>query len=132
MIALTWNFPYYGLKDIGGGFWPKLLGGLLIVCAVLLAADTFFRKDSGELKLDFRSEGMKRVLKMCAAVLIFCFLMKIFGFFVATAFIVPAGAYLLGERDKKKLLLITAGVLLFIFLVFEKVLNTGLPGGILF
>ena len=62
MIVGTMDFPYHGLSDIGGGFWPKLLGGALLLCSIGLALETALKKQPDEVTIDFRSEGMKRVL----------------------------------------------------------------------
>lgn len=131
MIYLTLDFPYSGLSDIGGGFWPKLLGALLMLCSIGLVIDTAISKES-ELTLDFRTPGMQRVVKMCAVMVIFCVIMKFLGFMIGVIFMVPACAWILGARDKKKLALITAGVVVFVYAVFEVMLHTGLPSGSLF
>lgn len=131
MIYLTLDFPYSGLSDIGGGFWPKLLGALLMLCSIGLVIDTAVGKESG-LALDFGTPGMKRVVKMCVVMAVFCVIMKLLGFMIGIIFMVPACARLLGAADKKKLALITAGVVVFVYVVFEMMLHTGLPSGILF
>lgn len=130
MIVGTLGFPYYGLSDIGGGFWPKVLGGALIICSIGLAVETTLKKNE-EVTIDFHSEGMKRVLIAIGIMIVFSALMMIFGFFVATFFMVISCAILLGERNKVKLIAIPVGVIVFIYAVFEMVLHTNLPAGIL-
>lgn len=131
MIYLTLDFPYSGLSDIGGGFWPKLLGALLMLCSIGLVIDTAVCKESG-LTLDFRAPGMRRVVKMCAVMVVFCVIMRILGFLIGVIFMVPACAWIMGARDKRKLALITAGVVIFVYVIFEMMLHTGLPSGSLF
>ena len=63
---------------------------------------------------------------------VFSVLTYILGFFVGTFFMVISCAILLGERNKVKLLAIPVGVIVFISVVFEMVLHTNLPAGILF
>ncbi|WOC76955.1 tripartite tricarboxylate transporter TctB family protein [Intestinibacillus sp. NTUH-41-i26] len=48
MIVGTMDFPYHGLSDIGGGFWPKLLGGALLLCSIGLALETALKKQPDE------------------------------------------------------------------------------------
>lgn len=131
MIVGTLDFPYHGLADIGGGFWPKLLGGALIVCSVGLALETALKKEKEEVTIDFHSEGMKRVLIAIGIMIVFSILTLVLGFFVATFFMVISCAILLGERNKIKLIAIPAGVIVFVYVVFEMVLHTNLPTGIL-
>lgn len=131
MIYFVKDFPYGGLSDIGGGFWPRILGGLLMIGAVGLAIDTKIGEESED-TLSLRAEGMKRVITMCGVMVVFCVIMKFLGFFLGVAFMVPACAMILGERNKKKLVLITAGVIIFMYVIFEVVLHTGLPGGFFF
>ena len=128
MIVGTMDFPYHGLSDIGGGFWPKLLGGALLLCSIGLA----LKKQPDEVTIDFRSESMKRVLIALGIMVVFSVLTYILGFFVGTFFMVISCAILLGERNKVKLLAIPVGVIVFIYVVFEMVLHTNLPAGILF
>ena len=117
------DFPYHGLSDIGGGFWPKLLGGALLLCSIGLALETALKKQPDEVTIDFRSEGMKRVLIALGIMVVFS---------VLTYILVISCAILLGERNKVKLLAIPVGVIVFIYVVFEMVLHTNLPAGILF
>ena len=132
MIVGTMDFPYHGLSDIGGGFWPKLLGGARLLCSIGLALETALKKQPDEVTIDFRSEGMKRVLIALGIMVVFSVLTYILGFFVGTFFMVISCAILLGERNKVKLLAIPVGVIVFIYVVFEMVLHTNLPAGILF
>ena len=131
MIYLTKDFPFEGLQDVGGGFFPKLIGGLLIVLSVLVIVDTAV-KPEGELTIDFKDPGMQKVLIMCGIMVVYCVVMKLAGFMIATAFMVAACSYLMGERKPVKILGIIAGILVFIYVIFEMVLHSGLPRGMLF
>ena len=76
MIYLTKDFPFEGLQDVGGGFFPKLIGGLLIVLSVLVIVDTAV-KPEGELTIDFKDPGMQKVLIMCGIMVVYCVIMKL-------------------------------------------------------
>jgi len=126
MFYYTREFPFVSMMDVGSGFFPRILGGLLIFLSVLLIIDTLLKPDTSTV-IEFTSAGMKRVLIMFGILAAYCLILHFAGFWLATGFLVPATAYLIGERNKKRLALITVGMLVFVYVVFEAVLHTTLP-----
>jgi putative tricarboxylic transport membrane protein len=59
-------------------------------------------------------------------------LLSVFGFYFTSAVYLPLGMLLLGERKPLRIGLTSAGTLLFIYLVFAKLLEVSLPEGSLF
>ena len=98
--------------------------------AVLLLIQSL-RDHSGAASPFVMSLGLKRVLIGIVIMLVFCVLLKLFGFIIASVFMIPAIMALMGERRPLVLAGVTAGVLVFIYVVFAMVLNLPLPKGTL-
>ena len=62
----------------------------------------------------------------------YAFSLSLAGFYLASAIFLPLTMLLLGSRKPLSISLTTAGVLLFVFLVFVKLLEVPLPEGSLF
>lgn len=117
---------------MGAGEWPSILCVAMILLCGILLVQTFMDKSSDDEKpFEFKSEGMKRVYIMVAALTIFAVLLKTLGFYVAVAFLAPAMMYLLGERRVKIMVVLTVGILVFVYAVFSMFLGIKLPMGML-
>lgn len=114
---------------IGPGTWPKILSVVMIVLALLLLLQTL--KESSQREAPFVwGPGLKRVLLGTAILAGFCIILYFFGFIAASALMIPAIMLLFGEKRPLILLGTTAGVLLFVYIIFSVVLNLPLPQGI--
>lgn len=118
---------------MGPGVWPMILSIAMIVLAVILLVQTLFRaQPAGEAKpIDFASAGMKRIYIMIGLLALFCLLLKLFGFYIAIAYLIPSVMFLLGERRPLVLIALTVGIIVFIVIVFVMLLQLKMPGGIL-
>lgn len=130
MIVSIRGFEYNGLSEIGAGFWPRVLGALMILLSAAYAVETLCDKEE-PVFIDFKSEGLRRVYGMCGILMVFAVLIKVLGFFCGVAFFIPLCMWVFGERSKKKIFIITAGVVLFVYAVFVVLLQIGLPRGFL-
>lgn len=63
---------------------------------------------------------------------VYAMLLEPLGFYLASAIFLPLTMYILGSRKKLAIILTSAGVLLFVFLVFAKLLGVPLPESTLF
>ena len=125
---------------MGSGVWPSILGGAMIILAIALAVETLIKSlkqkktpgdetpDEAPL-IDFKSAGMKRIYIMMGIFLVFALLIKLFGFYISLIFLIPATMVLFGERRPKVIAIFTAGILIFVFLVFVLMLDLRLPKG---
>ncbi len=82
-------------------------------------------RSAGRLSL---TDHLPRFLGLLAALAAFAVLFERFGFFLVAGVFIPLVAWLLGYRRKSVILLVTLGVLLFVWLVFVQLLNVNLPG----
>ncbi len=118
---------------MGPGVWPMILSVAMILLSVILIIQTLVRpRPEGEEKpIDFRSPGMKRIYILIGLLALFCLLLKLFGFYIAIIYLIPSVMFLLGERRPLVLIGLTAGIVVFIFIVFVMLLQLKMPGGIL-
>ena len=86
-------------------------------------------KEERVLVHDFKSAGMKRIYILIGFFIIFAVLIQLFGFYISMLFLIPACLILLGEKRPKYIILITAGILVFVYLVFVQMLSLRLPTG---
>lgn len=113
---------------MGAGTWPKILAVCMILLAVLLLIQSL--RDHTNTESPFvMSPDLKRVLAGIGIMLVFCVLLKFFGFMIASAFMIAAVMALMGERRPLVLIGVTVGVLAFIYVVFAMVLNLPFPKG---
>ncbi|MCD7847877.1 MAG: tripartite tricarboxylate transporter TctB family protein [Oscillospiraceae bacterium] len=138
---------------MGPGVWVIILCVIMIILSAILLLRALFgdklkslmQKKSGtseasettaeatpEKVFDFKSPGMKRLYIAFGVLAVFVLLLKLFGFYIAVAFLLPATMAIFGERRWWMMLAITAGSLLFIYIVFVLFLSIRLPQGIIF
>lgn len=117
---------------LGPSFWPKILAVLMIILSVILLGEALFMKSNIPSPIDIHSEGFHRVIKICLVLVMFAVLIYFAGIYIAMLFMMPATMFLHGERKIPIMAGITAGMILFIYLVFGKALHVPLPTGKLF
>lgn len=78
------------------------------------------------------TEAPLRFWGLLILLVIYSSLLSTFGFYLTSAVYLPLGMILLGERKPLRITLTSAGTLLFVFLVFAKLLEVPLPEGSLF
>ena len=131
--SLTMNAAVSGTA-MGPGVWPIILSAIMILLSVVQILQTIFIKKESEHTepIKFKSPGMKRIYIATGLIAVFCVLLRLLGFYLSMAFLLSAIMYLLGERNKIKIAVITAGILVFIFVVFVLLLDLKMPAGMLF
>lgn len=87
-------------------------------------------KDKGK-KLDMTSAPF-RFWSLLILMFVFSLLLELLGFYVTSALFLPITMFVLGSRSVLNALLTSGGVLLFVFLVFGKLLGVPLPESSLF
>lgn len=117
---------------IGAGAWPRTLSVMLFLLAALLMLQGLTDRSSTPSPFDIHSPGFRRVLIGVGIIAVFCVLLKFLGFILASAFMIPAIMRLMDEKRLPVLAGVTAGVLVFIYVVFSLVLKLPLLQGSLF
>lgn len=121
----------FGQGDPGPGFWPMILGIILVCLSIVLAITTI--KDKKKLEENVFTLTLPaniRVYIMMAITILFCVILYIFGFFIAAAIFIVLVMSVLEVKDKKKIALVTALTLLGIYVIFHVLLNISLPAPI--
>lgn len=117
--------------DPGPGFWPMLIGGIIVLCSILLTVTSKTNAAAEEKKtVSFWSPAHVRVYKMMAASVVFCLAMYFLGFYVAMIIFIPIAMKLMGTESDKTIVLTTVFMVLFIFAAFQIGLKTTLPAPI--
>lgn len=131
VIALNSKFPIeLGVGDPGAGFWPSLLGALLILLAVLLFINNIRNKEKETAKtFALTTPANMLTYKFMALTVAFCVVMYFLGLLVAAFLFVPIAMYMLGARGKI-IFIIDVVFILALYVVFVKLLHTPLPNPI--
>lgn len=103
-------------------FLAVFIGGL---SAVQLGYSLLKDRSTDPLRL---TGHLPRFLGLLAALAGFAVLFEPLGFFISAGIFIPLVARMLGYRRKRVIFLTTAGVLIFVWLVFIKLLGVHLPG----
>lgn len=117
-----------GEGDPGAGFWPMMLGVLIIVFSVLLLISTIKNKAKLEVKtFTIATPANMRVYILFGIIIAFCLILYLLGFYVASLLFTPAVMYLMEVRNIKKIVLTTVLTLAAIYIIFGMLLNISLP-----
>lgn len=120
--------------------FPQLASGALIVfsvynCWLGIKKSKKLNEDlaAGKVKApELSIKKLKYPLIGIAMILLYAAGVAVIGFFVSTAVFMIGSVYYLGYRKLWVILLVTAGLELFIYVLFVRVLFTRLPAGLLF
>ena len=125
--------PVLPSGDYGPELFPKIISIGMGLCAIILIIQGVTMKpEKNEVVIDFSQPGVRRALKLMGIVIVFGALIYFLGFLPAAAVMTATTVYLLGERRTKYIILITAGIVVGVFVIFSLILKVNLPGGILF
>lgn len=129
IILLASKFPIkLGKGDPGAGFWPTILGAILILLAVILVIMTTKNKNKEEeKKVILNLPANKRVYITMFIIIGFCVLLYFLGFHIAVLCFIPAFMTLMQVKSKKTILLTTILTVVAIHIVFSICLKTPLP-----
>lgn len=120
-----------GFKEKGGilaGTWPGIMGIILIAAAVILALMTLIKHEKYEqMEVALKFPANKRVYLVMGIFVIYCVLLNFLGLYLSALILIPVIMYVLGERNKKKMAIVTVGTIAAVFLIFDLVLGTKLP-----
>ena len=125
-LVQSMNFP--SSSAVGPAAVPRLWITMLIPLNLLLMIRTFRSNET-------TSESGPRVdivLSFVGFLVVYLFLMQIFGYFLSTFVFIMAGLYYLGYRNTRNALIISGTWILFSYIVFYKTLYVPLPLGALF
>ena len=127
------QFPKYVNGTPGPGFWPKLLGIVLIALSIALLLTTFFtKKEMKKHLVEFKDEGFRQVFKLFIVMILFGVGLNYIGFLPSSLIFIICVMYIMGARNWKKIILTSVSVTLSIYLIFAVALGLVLPSSKLF
>ncbi len=112
-------------------FLAVCFGGLCLLEIVLWLKKkkTITQEKTDRLNL---TETPVRFWGLLILMFVYSMLLEPLGFYIGSLFFLPAGMYLLGIRKTPHIIFTSAGVLVFVYLVFDKLLEVPLPESSLF
>ena len=128
LYFLTGRFEVSELDDLGPAFWPRILCIALIICSVFLMGETFFRYGKKDEAVSFfATQYQKTAWSAIGIILAFTVMIKVLGFYLSAFLYLPAMLWLLGERNKKRILILDAAAIAAVYVVFRVLLRVQLP-----
>ena len=132
-LLLVYNlaYPLETRSNPGPGVFPLLVGAVLVVFAGRqLAGDLLGRGEGTTIP---RTKGAEaRVALMIAIMIVYLVAVSWLGFFASTFLFVMAASRLMGAKAWGSPFLLSAGINLFCYLLFETWLKLSFPKGYLF
>lgn len=126
IVSLIFYYLSYGFSNPDAAVWPRaVLIFIMILSAVLVIKGFSLTRQNtheDEKKTDFTGPIVGLIL-----IVLYAVIMSFAGFFVSTALFLPVGMFLLGQRNWKNLISVTAGLELFVYLLFVVGLKLRMP-----
>lgn len=114
--AFSWKYDIGTTKEIGPGYFPLILGIVLIFLGSLVSIKSLIAH--GE-KVKLEKWHWKPFLLLGLAIISFAFAMPTLGFIIAVAILVAVSIFAYsGKRRFKEILLVTIGFTAFAWLIF--------------
>lgn len=138
------KYPLDQWANPGPGVFPLMVGTVLVILAAWQLVQAFRKpktlaggeKSWGSIKSvrEFlqRNKGETKILFMIAVFMIYLMMVKWIGFFTSNFLFVIISSRLMGAKDWKSPVALSAGITLFCYFLFEVWLKLFLPRGILF
>jgi putative tricarboxylic transport membrane protein len=143
-LMYTTRYPLDDWENPGPAVFPLLLGGLLLFLAVWQLIRAFLSPNAPDrlrgkgslitaVKAFFLdNQGEAKVFIMTALLVLYILMMQWIGFFVSTFLLVILSSRLMERRDWVRPIVLSLGVCLFCYLLFEIWLKVSFPRGLLF
>ncbi len=130
IYALTQAVNFKGVSR----YFPTIVMSIFLVFSVwMLAIGVFETIAVRRGKSDKGNPEMKATpFILFASMCVYVFCVQKIGFFVSSAIYMPVAMMLYGQRDFKKMILVTIGVLLFLYWMFIVQMQLHMPKALLF
>jgi len=137
------RYPLDDWENPGPAVFPLLLGGVLLILSAWQLVRAFLAPrppaEAGEIKpgvallrLFRESSGEAKVVRLAVLLGLYVLLMPLIGFFVSSFLLALLSSRQTEAKDWGRPLLMSAGLILFCYLLFDVWLKLSLPRGILF
>ena len=128
MAVLLYNSTasYPGIAKTTSAYYVRFLAIFIGVLSVVQLAINLF-KDKNNYRLHL-TDHYPRFFGLLISLIIFGLVFEYLGFFISAGIFIPVVALILGYRNYISLIVTTVFVLVFVYLVFVKLLSVNLPG----
>jgi len=127
LIFYLLSFSFPSNEDVGPAIVPRLWIFILIPLNLVLLVSILIKKE----KIMSTTDSNRSVFKFLGLLVLYLLGIHFLGYFFSTFFFVIAGILLLGYKNIRMTLIISACWLLFSYLVFYKLLYVPLPQGLI-
>ena len=124
---MTKDIPKISHGVMGASQWPRFIGVLMFIFTTMLTIQTIFTKTDSPPPINFKGEGIKKVLLLLCILVAFGAILPILGFLISSFIFIIASMVIVGDRSKPRILLSAVGITLFVYIFFEYLLNVLLP-----
>jgi putative tricarboxylic transport membrane protein len=143
-LMYTTRYPLDSLENPGPAVFPLILGGILLILALWQLIRAFLAPAApdwgGEKGLKVKAlkaflhenQGEAKVLTLTSLLVLYILMMQWIGFFVSTILLVILSSRLMERKDWGRPIVLSVGVSLFCYFLFEVWLKLSFPRGILF
>lgn len=128
LISILFLWGSFSIPTPESRIMPRVYAIILIVCATLLIVHRL--KKGGEDSYDY--SGSRVPLVLIAMMLAYAGATYFVGMYITTPLFLIASMFFLGMKQWKVLISVSAGMDIFIFLVFHMVFKVTIPMGIFF
>ncbi len=118
LLFLTYQIPKPMSEfELGAGYVPTVYLYTAIVLLASIIIKEFLKQDDEKLKVN------SRALLFFLLIVVYVIGIRFAGYYIPTFIVLTALLYILGERRKYILLSVPVGFIVFIFVVFQKILH---------
>jgi len=122
------QFKDIPVQDTGPAFMPQLYAGILVILAILLFINSIKAKDNSKSS----SSNSKLVFLTMLLITLLISLIPVLGFYIVTPLAVVAFLLMCKEKNLFILIGLPLGIVLFIYVLFQKLLLVPIPLGKIF
>lgn len=143
-LIYTTRYPLDSWENPGPAVFPLILGGILLILAIWqliraflapMAPDRGGEKGSkvkAVMAFLHENQGEAKVLILTSLLILYILMMQRIGFFVSTFLLVILSSRLMEAKDWSRPIVLSVGVSLFCYFLFEVWIKLSFPRGILF
>jgi len=117
--------------DVGAAAFPRLALAIICICAaaqIILSIRTKKKlMETGDKGKEIAFDNSLNMIVAVAVMLVYGYLMPVIGFFYTTPIAVFAMMFVMGNRKYIQMLTVTAGFMIFVYVIFIELLRVSLP-----
>jgi putative tricarboxylic transport membrane protein len=126
------TFPADLIMKVGPSFFPNFLAAGLIICSIILLIKAVLGHSIGEYDpISWSNMGIRRVCVAIVYIVVYCAVLKILGFIIASILFVIVFMRMFGKQEWWKYAVYPVAITGGVYLVFEILLKLTLPAGLL-